>query len=93
MYLSIRGLLIRHIAVALTNGGLTWMILQMPRLGTAAVVTSTVLVTVSTLITSLCLDGLIRILTPAEVELLRQIQAQDMTASLSDSPEDEIHPF
>lgn len=91
MYLSIRGLLIRHLAVALTNGVLTWMILQMPRLGTAAVVTSTVLVTVSTLITSLCLDGFIRILTPAEVELLRQ--AQEMTASLSDSPEDEIDPY
>jgi hypothetical protein len=50
MYLSTRGTLIRNIAAAVVNGAITLVLLLIAPLGLAAVITNTVLITLSTFI-------------------------------------------
>ncbi|KOR34717.1 MULTISPECIES: CRISPR-associated protein Csx18 [Planktothricoides] len=77
MYLSMRGLVIRHISVAFINGAITLMILLIAPLGLAAVITNTVLIMASTLLSSAMVDGIVRFLTPGQVKILEEVQRQE----------------
>ncbi len=77
MYLSMRGLIIRHISVACINGAITLMILLIAPLGLAAVITNTVLIMASTLLSSAMVDGIVRFLPPGQVKILEEVQRQE----------------
>lgn len=90
MYLSVRGILIRHIAVAFLNGIITLVILLIAPLGLAAVITNTAMVVVATLVTSAFVDGVVRFLSPAEAEMLRNAQGQKAASVIPNRNYDEL---
>ncbi|MBO0352256.1 hypothetical protein J0895_24870 [Phormidium pseudopriestleyi FRX01] len=90
MYLSMRGILIRHIAVAFLNGIITLVILLIAPLGLVAVITNTTMVVLATLVTSAFVDGVVHFLSPAEAELLRNAQAQKAASVIPNRNYDEL---
>jgi hypothetical protein len=90
MYLSVRGILIRHIAVAFLNGMITLVILLIAPLGLAAVITNTLMVVIATLVSSAFIDGVVRFLRPAEAEMLRNAQGQKPASVIPNHNYDEI---
>ncbi|MCT7980431.1 CRISPR-associated protein Csx18 [Laspinema olomoucense] len=90
MYLSMRGILIRHIAVACINGIITLIILLIAPLGLTAVITNTIMVVLSTLVTSAFVDGVVRFLNPGETEMLRNAQAQKAASVIPNRNYDEL---
>ena len=90
MYLSVRGILIRHIAVAFLNGMITLAILLIAPLGLAAVITNTLMVVIATLVSSAFIDGVVRFLSPAEAEMLRNAQAQKAASVIPNPNYDEL---
>jgi hypothetical protein len=62
MYINQRSLLIRNIALAMANGGITLTILLIAPLGLAAVIINTILITISTFVTATASDRVIKYL-------------------------------
>jgi hypothetical protein len=66
MYVNNRSLLVRNLALATANGGITLVILLIAPLGLAAVIINTVLITISTFVTATAADRVIKYLQPAQ---------------------------
>mgnify|MGYP000671544174 CR=1 FL=1 len=64
MYINQRSQLVRNIALAIANGGITLIILLIAPLGLAAVIINTILITVSTFVTATASDKIIKYLQP-----------------------------
>ena len=62
MYINQRSQLVRNIALAIANGGITLIILLIAPLGLAAVIINTILITVSTFVTATASDKIIKYL-------------------------------
>jgi hypothetical protein len=66
MYVNNRSLLVRNLALATANGGITLVILLIAPLGLAAVIINTVLITISTFVTATAADRVIKYLQPVQ---------------------------
>jgi len=66
MYISPRIALVRNLAVAFLNGTITLIILLIAPLGLAAVITTTVLITIASLVNSTASDRVIYFLQSSE---------------------------
>jgi hypothetical protein len=64
MYINQRSQLVRNIALAIANGGITLIILLIAPLGLAAVIINTILITISTFATATASDRIIKYIQP-----------------------------
>lgn len=80
MYLSNRAALVRNLAVASLNGGITLIILLIAPLGLAAVIINTLLVTLASFINATAGDSIVRFLQPSQIKtMLAEIISQQST--------------
>lgn len=70
MYISARAALVRNAAVALLNGGITLIILLIAPLGLLAVIVTTILVTLASLVNGIASDAVINFLQPSQIKTL-----------------------
>jgi hypothetical protein len=70
MYLSHRAALVRNLAVALLNGGITLIILLIAPLGLAAVIINTLLVTIASFANATAGDTIVRFLQPTQIKTI-----------------------
>ena len=59
MFITIRGLFVRNVAVSIINGAITLTLLLIAPLGLAAVISNTAMVTVSTFVVATGLDFIV----------------------------------
>lgn len=77
MYISSRAALVRNLAVAFLNGGITLIILLIAPLGIIAVIVNTILVTVFSFINATAGDAVVNFLQPSQIKtLLAEIVTQ-----------------
>ena len=71
MYITKRAAFVRNLGIAGINGAITLVVLLIAPLGLAAVLTNTLLVTVTSFINATAADRIIQFLQPSEIETLQ----------------------
>ena len=69
--------LVRNVALAIVNGGVTLVILLIAPLGLAAVIINTILVTIATFMTATVSDRVVLFLQPGSGQRLRSLNERD----------------